>query len=85
MKKITTLIAATMISLVAIAQQPYKVYCSVSARHSETSTTAISRVEIDYGQEKLNKNYLVDSSGTPPKTALHHCRSQLLGKVRLGA
>lgn len=67
MKRITTLIVATLITVAAVAQQPYKVYCSISARHSETSTTAIGRVEIDYGQERLIKNYLVDESGKPLK------------------
>ena len=67
MKRIFTLTIATLITVATVAQQPYKVYCALSARHSETSTTAISRVEIDYGQECLVRNYLVDESGKPLK------------------
>lgn len=67
MKRIFTLTVATLITVATVAQQPYKVYCALSARHSETSTTAISRVEIDYGQERLVRNYLVDESGKPLK------------------
>lgn len=45
------------------ADEPRRVYCALSARHSSTSTTAISRVEVDYGQGRLTKNYLVDEYG----------------------
>lgn len=61
-RPILLLLALFTISVLS-AEQPYKVYCSLSARHSETSTTAISRVEVDYGQARLVKNYLVDDYG----------------------
>lgn len=61
MKKITTLLLATLISLSAIAQQPYKVYCSVWGNNATGSTMGYAY--IDYGQQDMARNWLVDSSG----------------------
>ena len=61
MKKITTLLLATLISLSAMAQQPYKVYCSVWGNNATGSTMGYAY--IDYGQQDMARNWLVDSSG----------------------
>ena len=46
------------------AEQPYKVYCTISGNVSTTNVNGhIVSVTIDYGQESLNKNYLVDQQG----------------------
>ena len=63
MKQPILLLLALFTISTLMADEPYKVYCALSARHSETSTTAISRVEVDYGQERLTKNHLVDDYG----------------------
>lgn len=54
MKKIVTLIAAMLITIGATAAEPYTVYCSLSGA---------SYSQIDYGQESLLRNTLVDEDG----------------------
>ncbi len=54
MKKIVTLFAAMLIVIVASAAEPYTVYCSLSGA---------SYSQIDYGQESLLRNTLVDEDG----------------------
>lgn len=54
MKKIVTLIAAMLIVIGASAAEPYTVYCSLSGA---------SYSQIDYGQESLLRNTLVDEDG----------------------
>ena len=54
MKKIVTLIAAVLITIGASAAEPYTVYCSLSGA---------SYSQIDYGQESLLRNTLVDEDG----------------------
>lgn len=54
MKKLITLIAATLITIGATAAEPYTVYCSLSGA---------SYSLIDYGQESLFRNTLVDEDG----------------------
>ena len=61
MKRITTLLLATLISLSAIAQQPYKVYCSIWGNNAVGN--AMGYAYIDYGQQDMARNYLVDSNG----------------------
>lgn len=60
MKKISILIVAMMLTLSAMAQEPYKVYCSI---WSTASSNPIGYVYIDYGQENSNRNWLVDEDG----------------------
>lgn len=54
MKKIVTLFAAMLIVIGASAAEPYTVYCSLSGA---------SYSQIDYGQESLLRNTLVDEDG----------------------
>lgn len=54
MRKFITLIAATLITIGASAAEPYTVYCSLSGA---------SYSQIDYGQESLLRNTLVDQDG----------------------
>jgi hypothetical protein len=54
MKKIVTLFVAMLISIMATAAEPYTVYCSLSGA---------SYSQIDYGQESLLRNTLVDEDG----------------------
>lgn len=54
MKKLITLIAAVLITIGASAAEPYTVYCSLSGA---------SYSQIDYGQESLLRNTLVDEDG----------------------
>ena len=61
MKKIITLLLATLISLSAMAQQPYKVYCSVWGNNAAGSSMGYAY--IDYGQQESAGNWLVDSNG----------------------
>ena len=61
MKRITTLLLATLISLSAMAQQPYKVYCSVWGNNA--AGNHMGYAYIDYGQQDMARNYLVDSNG----------------------
>ena len=64
MKRLFTLCVALLSITTLSAQQPYKVYCTLSALyHSATLFGTASRVEIDYGQNDKRKNYLVDSYG----------------------
>lgn len=54
MKKIVILFAAMLIVIGASAAEPYTVYCSLSGA---------SYSQIDYGQESLLRNTLVDQDG----------------------
>lgn len=54
MRKLFTLIAATLITIMAASAEPYTVYCSLSGA---------SYSQIDYGQESLLRNTLVDEDG----------------------
>mgnify|MGYP003309714484 FL=1 len=54
MKQLITLIAAVLITIGASAAEPYTVYCSLSGA---------SYSQIDYGQESLLRNTLVDEDG----------------------
>lgn len=63
MQKFILTITTLMLSTVIMAQEPYKVYCALTATHSSSSTQLFGRIDIDYGQELSNKDYLVDESG----------------------
>ena len=54
------IIAVVLLTLSAMAQEPYKVYCSI---WSTASSNPIGYVYIDYGQENSNRNWLVDEDG----------------------
>lgn len=56
MKRIFTIVAALMMVVSLSAQQPYTAYCSMSGA---------SYSQVDYGQESLVKNTLVDENGKP--------------------
>lgn len=64
MRRVTTLLIALMSFAALYAEQPYKVYCTISGNVSTTNVNGhIGSVTIDYGQESLYKNYLVDQLG----------------------
>ncbi len=44
------------------AQEKYKVYCSIIGNESELRNGIVT-ISIDYGQDDLKKNYLVDEQG----------------------
>ena len=44
------------------AQEKYKVYCSIIGNEHELKNGVVS-ITIDYGQDELYKNYLVDDQG----------------------
>ena len=54
MRKLFTLIAVTLITIMTASAEPYTVYCSLSGA---------SYSQIDYGQESLLRNTLVDEDG----------------------
>lgn len=56
MKRIFTIVAALMMVASLAAQKPYTAYCSMSGG---------SYSQVDYGQESLVKNTLVDEDGKP--------------------
>ena len=56
MKGIFTIVAALMMVASLAAQKPYTAYCSMSGG---------SYSQVDYGQESLVKNTLVDEDGRP--------------------
>jgi hypothetical protein len=56
MKRIFTIVAALMMVASLAAQKPYTAYCSMSGG---------SYSQVDYGQESLVKNTLVDEDGRP--------------------
>lgn len=56
MKRIFTIVAALMMVASLSAQKPYTAYCSMSGG---------SYSQVDYGQESLVKNTLVDEDGKP--------------------
>ena len=66
MKKIhfilLTLALIIVFSHESYAQEKYKVYCSIIGNENELKN-GIVNVTIDYGQDNLKKNYLVDEQG----------------------
>jgi hypothetical protein len=44
------------------AQEKYKVYCSIIGNESELRNGVVT-ISIDFGQDDLKKNYLVDEQG----------------------
>ena len=66
MKKIyfilLTLALIIVFSHESYAQEKYKVYCSIIGNESELRNGIVS-ISIDYGQDDLKKNYLVDDQG----------------------
>ena len=64
MRRVTTLLIALMSFAALYAEQPYKVYCTISGDVSTTNVNGhIGSVTIDYGQESLYKSHLVDKQG----------------------
>lgn len=63
MKRTMTLIVALMAVATLYAEEPYKAYCTLSALHSGQTFVSLSRVEVDFGQGRQTKNYLVDEYG----------------------
>ena len=60
MKKLTTLFFAMLLTVSAMAQKPYKVYCEV---WGETTIDVIGYIYIDFGQDDVSRNWLVDNKG----------------------
>lgn len=60
MKRIIITLVAACISLAAMAHEPYKVYCEV---WGATTTNTIGYIYIDFGQDDISRNWLVDSNG----------------------
>ena len=60
MKRIIITLVAACISLAAMAHEPYKVYCEV---WGSTTTNIIGYIYIDFGQDDISRNWLVDSNG----------------------
>ena len=60
MKRTTTLLIAMLLAISAMAQSPYKVYCSI---WGNTASRIIGYAYIDYGQEDMSRNWLVNDSG----------------------
>mgnify|MGYP006352822003 FL=1 len=60
MKRIIITLVAACISLAAIAHEPYIVYCEV---WGSTTTNIIGYIYIDFGQDDISRNWLVDSNG----------------------
>lgn len=50
------------IAITVTAQTPYKVYCTLQGNEKEFRNNQVS-LSIDYGQESLNDNKLVDENG----------------------
>lgn len=64
MRRITTLLIALLSFATLYAEQPYKVYCSISGDVSVTNVNSqVGSISVDYGQERLYKSYLVDEQG----------------------
>ena len=64
MRRIATLLIALFSFAALYAEQPYKVYCTISGDVSTTNVNGhIGSVTIDYGQESLYKSHLVDKQG----------------------
>lgn len=64
MRRVTTLLIALFSFAALYAEQPYKVYCTISGNISTTNVNGhIGSVTIDYGQESLYKSHLVDKQG----------------------
>ena len=63
MKRLTTLLIAIFCVGVLSAQEPYKVFCSISGSYRNTELQSTTRVTINYGQEDLRRSYLVDEQG----------------------
>ena len=57
-----TLALIIVFSHESYAQEKYKVYCSIIGNESELRNGIVS-ISIDYGQDDLKKNYLVDDQG----------------------
>ena len=66
MKKLIVLLALVVCATYALAQDKYKVYCSIMGYEKELKNGEVD-VKIDYGQSNLQKNWLVDSEGNELK------------------
>lgn len=52
----------TIITVSVLAQTPYKVYCTLQGNEKELRNNQVS-LSIDFGQESLKDNKLVDENG----------------------
>lgn len=62
MKRLCLLAICLLCCSHTFAAEPYKVYCSLIGEYAEFNESLIN-LQVDYGQEKHRKNYLVDSEG----------------------
>ena len=64
MRRIATLLIALFSFAALYAQQPQKVYCTITSSASVTNVSAYAgSISVNYGQESLNKCHLVDKQG----------------------
>lgn len=64
MRRIATLLIALFSFATLFAQQPKKVYCTITSSASVTNVSAYAgSISVNYGQESLNKSHLVDKQG----------------------
>lgn len=64
MRELITLLILLLSTAMLQAQQPHKVYCAISGSQKVTNANGyVGSVSIDYGQEKITKNTLVDEAG----------------------
>ncbi|MBQ8204386.1 MAG: hypothetical protein IJZ78_01060 [Alistipes sp.] len=64
MRRIATLLIALFSFATLFAQQPQKVYCTITSSSSVTNvSTYAGSISVNYGQESLYKSHLVDQQG----------------------
>ena len=64
MRRIATLLIALFSFATLFAQQPHKVYCTITSSASVTNVSAYAgSISVNYGQESLYKSHLVDKQG----------------------
>lgn len=64
MRRFTALLIALLSVAILHAEQPHKVYCTITGSNMATAVNGnVGRVKVDYGQERNYKDYLVDENG----------------------
>jgi hypothetical protein len=64
MKKLFTLLLATLSIASIYATEPQTVYCAISGSHLASQANGyIGQVDIDFGQGNKSRDYLVDNNG----------------------
>ncbi|MBQ9076864.1 MAG: hypothetical protein IJY31_03375 [Muribaculaceae bacterium] len=81
MKRFIALLFA-IIAVSVSAQTPYKVYCTLQGNEKELRNNQIS-LSIDFGQESLKDNKLVDENGQEIKFNTMVSAMNYMVKIRL--